>query len=301
MDEPLVFLNGRFLPRSQATLDIEDRGVMFADGVYEVVHFYAGRPFAMAAHQARLQRSLQAIALTPPAEACRLAPISAELVQRNRTPDAGVYWQITRGPAPRQHAFPARPRPTLLVMTQPVGPLDFAAPVSALRCITTEDVRWQHCCYKTLMLLANVLAKEKAHQAGCEEAILLRQGRVTEGSSTNVLALVQGTLRTHPADQWILEGVTRGVVLDLARRRGLRVVEQALTLDDLHAAEEVFLTGSTTELAAVTAIDGRPVADGRPGPVTTALYQAFIDCVAAECGITPASAPGTSAAPAPWA
>ena len=285
MDETFVYLNGKFIPRSQATIDIEDRGFMFADGVYELTHFYGGRPFAMAPHLARLGRSLKAMELAPPMEVEHLGQISAELVRRNNCPDAGVYWQITRGPAPRNHAFPKHVTPTVLVMTYPIKPMKHPSPVATIRAITAPDIHWHYPCYKTLMLLGNVLAKEHAHQAGADEAILHRDGKVTEGSSTNVIVIHDGVLRTHPADQWILEGVTRGAVLECARELDIRISEEALVLPALFSADEVFITGSTTEIAAVTHVDGRPIGGGKAGPVVQRLFDAFLCKVAKECGL----------------
>lgn len=284
MPDDIVYLNGRYLPKAQATLSVEDRGTLFGDGVYEVVRYYNGQPFAMAEHLARLKRSLAGIELAEPGDVPTLPAVSDELVRRNGSPDARVYWQITRGSAPRSHAFPQGVAPTVLVMTYPAAPLDRDAPVACWSAIALPDQRWGRCSIKSLMLLPNVLAREHARQQGCQEAILYRGESVTEGSAANVFAVCDGQLRTHPGDEHILGGVTRECVLRLAVALGIDVVERAVTLAELHAAEEVFFTGTTTLIAAATSIDGQRIGQGEPGDITARLYQALVQHIAEECG-----------------
>lgn len=281
--DPIVFLNGQYLPRSQATLSIEDRGTLFGDGVYEVLRYYAGRPFEMDAHMARLRRSLGGMQLAEPALAATLPQISDELVRRNRLPDAKLYWQITRGPAPRDHAFPAEVHPTVLAIAYPARPM--SDEVMRWRATLAEDVRWSCCWIKSLMLLPNVMAKSAARAAGCDEAILHREGVVTEGSSSNVFMVRGGEVWTHPADRWILGGVTRQVVIDVARAEGVAVHEACFTTDDLLGADEAFFSGTTTHVAAATHVEGQAIGDGEPGPVTRRLARAFARRVAAACGL----------------
>ena len=288
MDGPTpnyVYLNGQVLPRAQAHLDIEDRGAMFADGVYEVIRYYGGRPFALDRHLRRLDESLKALRIDPPAELPGLPAATLELLKKNGTPEASVYWQITRGVAERTHAIPPGLRPTVLAIAYPVPAVDHAAPPPAVSTILLPDERWGHCAIKSLMLLPNVLAKSRAHEAGADEAILHRGRKVTEGSSTNVMIVGQdGVLRTHRANERILHGVTRAIVLELAGELGVKVVERAFVTDDLFTAAEVFITGSTTQMAAVTAVDGKTVGGGKIGPVTLRLYRAFLERVGHECG-----------------
>lgn len=281
--EPFVYLNGRVLPKSEACLSVEERGVFFADGVYEVTRYYAGRPFELDRHLARLDRSLQAIRLPPPPELPQLPRITDDLLDRNGTPDAKVYWQITRGPAPRDYALPRAARPTVLVIAYALGPIDLGEPCPTLRAATAPDERWSNCWIKSLMLLANMLAANAALDAGADVAILHRDGRVTEGAAANVFVVRDGVLWTHPADRWILPGVTRAVVLDLARELGLPVREEAVAVDELRAADEVFLTGTTTQVAAVTSVDGQTIGGGVPGPITRRLHAAFLDRVRQAC------------------
>lgn len=285
-NEPLVYLNGGFVPRSQATLDIEDRGAMFADGVYEVIRYYNGRPFRLQDHIHRLRTSLNEIELPPPPAVEHLDAIGNDLLQRNRLGDAKLYWQITRGSAPRDHAFPmpAKP-PTVLGIAYQQPPLNSASPAATATAILTEDLRWPMCSIKSLMLLPNVLAKNKARLAGADEAILHRQGRVTEGTATSVFAVRAGELWTHEANQWVLGGITRQALLELARQAGTPVVEQALTTEQLLHADEVLMCGTTSHVTAVVAVDGQPIGDGRIGPITAKLHAALLDHIRQTCGL----------------
>lgn len=288
----LLYLNGDYLPPSQAHLSPLDRGVLFGDGVYEVIRIYGGVPFELDAHAARLTDSLRGIRLDVPGVAEQLSQVTHELIRRTGLHDAKVYWQVTRGPADhRDHAFPTPIHPTVLATIDPLPPLrpplrpPLAPPLGpdeplpSVTAITRPDERWSQCWIKSLMLLPNVLAKQAARDAGCDEAILHRGGVVTEGSSTSVLMVRKGRLETHPLDGSILPSVTRRVVLDLARAMVLEVREQAVTLSDLHHADEVMIVGTTTQIAAVTRLDGRLVGNGRPGRVTRQLHEAFVASV----------------------
>ncbi|MFA9476872.1 aminotransferase class IV [Phycisphaerales bacterium AB-hyl4] len=271
----LVYLNGEFLPYDQASLSIDDRGTLFSDGVYEVLEYFAGRPFAMQQHVDRLKYSLAGICIDPPSVVDELPAISDELIRRNDMPDARVYWQVTRGPAPRNHLPPSDPTPTVLVTTTPTQPLSSNPPARQWKAITHEDLRWKRCCYKTLMLLPNTLAKQQAKRDGCQEAILHQGVAVTEGGSTNVFVVRDGELWTHPANEAILRGITRDLVIDYARAMDLTVHETAVTLDELRQADEVFVTGTTTHVTAITHIDGHPIQLGEVGPVTASLHDAY--------------------------
>ncbi len=283
----IVYLNGQMLPYGEASLPIEDRGTLFGDGVYEVVRYYAGRPFAMDQHVSRLRRSLEAIGIDP-LLTDDLPQASDALLAANGLADAKLYWQITRGPATRSHLMPSEPGPSVLMIAYALHRLDPEAEPGEMSAITVPDTRWTECWIKSLMLLPNSLAKTKANQAGCEEAIFVREktdsesGRsgvakhVTEGSSTNVFAVIDGVLRTHPADRWILGGVTRDALLKLAAELEIPVQETAFTPDALHSAAEVFACSTTTELIAITQIDGQGIGDGRVGPISKHLHRAFV-------------------------
>ncbi|MFN3168240.1 MAG: aminotransferase class IV [Phycisphaeraceae bacterium] len=281
MHATTVYLNGEYLPRDAAKLGVDERGVYFADGVYEVVRYFNGKPFTLAEHLGRLKRSLDGIDLDYDAD--DIAGVSDELVKRNGLQDARVYWQVTRGVAPRDHVIGDDLVPTVFLSAESAPPLTADAPLHTLAAVTTLDDRWHNCWIKSLMLLPNTLAKTRAAKAGAGEAVFVRDGRVTEGASTNVFAVFDGELYTHPADRFILEGITRNVVIDLAKQLGVPLHGQAFTAADLPAADEVFVTGTGTLLASVTALDGKPVADGRPGPVTQQLWRAFVDRVHRDC------------------
>ena len=282
-DDPLVYLNGQFLPHSEARLSVEDRGTMFADGVYEVVVFRGGQPLAIDKHLHRLGRSMGGIRLPATDAIDELPRISAELVQRNGYADAKVYWQITRGSAKRDHPIKLDLDPTLLVIAYPVPPLDLDAPAPTVTALLVEDERWANCWIKSLMLLPNVLAMSKARDAGADEAILHRNGIVTECSAHNVMIVRDGVLSTHPADRSILGGVTRDIVLGLACSLKIAAHERQFTTADLLGAAEVLICGTTANVAAVLRVDDQTIGNGQVGPVTAQLHQAMIDHVAREC------------------
>ncbi len=281
MHAPIVHLNGQFLPRDQARLAVDKRGIYFADGVYEVVRYFHGRAFTLTEHLDRMGRSLAGIDFH--FDPAPLAQLSDELVRRNNLTEARVYWQVTRGVAPRNHIIDPSIQPTLFLSAEAATRLAVDEPIKSITAITTLDDRWHNCWIKSLMLLPNTLAKTKAARAGCGEAIFVRDGRVTEGSSTNLFAVFDGELYTHPADRYILEGITRNVVIELAKELDIAIHEQAFSAADLHAAEELFITGTGTLLCAVSAVDGKPIAGGQPGAITQQLWQAFLQRIADDC------------------
>lgn len=285
-DDSLVYLNGQILTKRQANFGIEDRGLFFADGVYEVTRYYHGQPLALDGHLARFRRSLAEIGLTEPADLPKLHDITLELLKNNRTPEASVYWQITRGiSSPRQHPFPdpTKIKPSVMILPYPVKAIRIDQPIATLTAACVPDVRWHRCDIKTLMLLANSLGKNQAMARGADEAILHRGQAITEGSATNVYVVRRGVIRTHPSDGHILPGITRDIVIDLARQLGIPLVEQPAMLDELCHANEVFITGTTTQVACVVKIDGQPVHHGRPGPIAQRLHQAMLAKIMRDC------------------
>lgn len=272
----IVYWNRDYVPLEKATVSVEDRGFLLGDGIYEVVRVYGGRPFRLADHLQRLHQSAAAAQLPLPDNADDLPDIIQHLLEANNVLDTNVYIQCTRGYShPRQHAFPAQVQPTMLVMLTPIIPLAPGAREQGVSAITVPDVRWRRCDIKTIMLLPNAMAKTQAHDAGAYEAILVRDGLVTEGSSANVMAVINGELRTHPEDTDILGGITRLVVLELASQLGIPLREEAFTVPEMYAAQEVFLCSSSPEILAVTSIDGQIIGRSKPGPVTQRLYEAF--------------------------
>ncbi|MEX2670882.1 MAG: aminotransferase class IV [Phycisphaeraceae bacterium] len=272
--EDFVYLNGTYLPRGKACLSVEDRGTLFADGVYEVVRYVDGRSFAMQDHLDRLRRSLAGVRLAEPKIVADLPAISDELVGRNQLANAKVYWQITRGPGPRNPLLPTDPRPSVLAMTYPCPPLP-DEPAAPIRAVLIEDVRWAHCWIKSLMLLPNVLARDEAIRAGAADAILHRQGVVTEATSANVMLVREGQIITPPTDGRILAGITRQHQLAVARSLNMAVHERAVTCDALFAADEIWLTSTTLEVQPVSHVNGRAIGDGGVGPLAGRVARAF--------------------------
>lgn len=274
----IVFFNGRFLPKDEVRISPDDRGFLFADGAYEVIRIYAGRPFMMEEHLDRLRYSLGELRITLPGQQIEdLARIAGELIRLNDLAqgEATIYIQVTRGEAPRKHAFPSGPTPpTLYVTASPFHP-PLEKWEQGVGVILVPDVRWTRCDIKSLMLAANVLANQAAKERGAEEAIFVRDGIITEGTHTNVCAVFAGQLVTHPATNQILAGITRGLVLDLCSRIGIPSRQAPIPVADLPSAGELLLLGTTTQVMPVVQVDGRPVAGGRPGPVTRRLQESF--------------------------
>jgi D-alanine transaminase len=272
-----AFINGQFLPLAEASVSIEDRGFQFGDGVYEVIRTYGGRPFKLDAHLERLNRSAEAIGLRQPYSLERWADYIVEGLRLAAFPEAKIYVQITRGVAPRDHVYGPDLEPTIVMTIREMHPLAAAVQAAGVEAMTLEDVRWGRCDIKSINLLANVLARQQAKRAGVFEAILVRGGEITEGAVSNVVVVENRTLITAPEGPLILSGVTRAVVLALARQEGLDIQERYPSQRQLVGASEVFLTGTTVEVLAVVRIDGKPIGVGGPGPVTRSLAKRFLE------------------------
>lgn len=271
----VAFVNGAFVPLAEAKVSIEDRGFQFGDGIYEVIRTYKGRPFALEAHLVRLDRSAMALDLRQPYSHAEWTHHILEGVRRAAYPEAKIYVQLTRGVAPRDHVYPAQVAPTVVMTIRELHPLDRSVQVAGVEAMTTEDIRWGRCDIKSVNLLANVLARQQAKQAQVFEAILVKEGLVTEGAVSNVMVVRGGVVVTAPEGPRILSGVTRGVVLEVARSEGLSIQEQFVSRADLYGADEVFLTGTTVEVLAVVRVDGKIIGDGRPGPIAQRLAAGF--------------------------
>jgi D-alanine transaminase len=275
----LVYLNGAFLPPEQAQISVFDRGFVFADGVYEVIPAYGGRPFRLPQHLARLDNSLAGIRLSNPLSAREWRTVFTRLVEAGGGGDQSVYLQVTRGPAERDHAFPKQIAPTVFAYSQTLKYPEPALLTVGVAAITVPDIRWQRCDIKAIALLPNVLMRQQAIEQGVAEAILLRDGRMTEGSASNIFVVLKGTLVTPPKGPFILPGVTRDLALELAHAHGLACEERTVTESELRSAGEVMLSSSTKELLPITRLDGKPVGSGKPGPLHArlhALYQDYI-------------------------
>ena len=273
-----LYLNGEFLPLDQGRVSVEDRGFQFGDGVYEVVRVYKGKPFRLDKHLARLEQSVKGIEIAMPEPPEKLIEICLKLVQG--LTEAQIYLQVTRGTAPRVHAFPADIRPTFVAYAKAVTP---HAPDRVYSLKTLVDDRWGRCHLKTICLLPNILGKQRAIEAKCDEGLFVRDGLVTEGTSSNAFFVRDGALLTHPSDNRILNGVTREAVLELARQLGVRVRFQPVPIAEAMTAQEAFVTGTLTEIMPAVSIDGKPVGKGIPGPVTLKLRGAFRELTSKEC------------------
>lgn len=273
-----AYVNGRYLPRAQAAVDVEDRGYQFADGVYEVIAVIRGRAVDLEPHFDRLDRSLAELDIDPPCSRAALRLILGRLLRLNRLRDGIVYIQVSRGVAPRNHGFPAfGTRPSLVMTTAPRRPPDEAAVTRGASVICLPDNRWGRPDIKSVSLLPNVLAKQQALESGATEAWFVdRHGLVTEGSATNAW-IVNGNreIVTRPLGRELLAGITRSAVAEAAKTNNFRLVERAFTVEEAKAAAEAFITSTTSFVMPVTRIDGDPVADGAPGPVTRALLDAY--------------------------
>jgi D-alanine transaminase len=273
----IAYVNGRYRPLHSAAVAPEDRGYQFADGVYEVIKVLRGQPRDLERHLDRLARSLAALDIAPPMTRRALESVLHETLRRNQLANALVYLQVTRGTAPRNHLFPKRARPSLVItVRRPAFPSERERE-QGVGVITQPDLRWGRCDIKSISLLPNVLARQSAAAAGCREAWLVdREGIVTEGSASNAYIVdAAGRLITHPLNQRILGGVTRSVVLQLARQDGIEVVEQAFSVDQAYAAREAALSSTSSWLLPVTSIDGRPVSNGMPGHVVRRLMALY--------------------------
>jgi D-alanine transaminase len=271
----LILIDDRFLPESEASVSYMDRGYYFGDGIYEVFRIYNGQLYEKPAHYERLIRTAREVKMRLPAPIETIDDRLTELLERSGVRNGILYVQITRGVAPRSHAFPpAETKPVLLAycneLERPVGKMQ-----SGISAITLPDIRWLRCDLKTLNLLGSVLAKQEAAEAGADDVILHRDSIVTECSASNLMIVKDGEVWTHPADHLILHGITRAVVLRLAEENGIPTHETAFSLETLRQADEVFLTGTTMELFPIVTIDGVSVGGGQPGPVTRKLQAAF--------------------------
>ncbi len=271
----LYFKNGEYTEKDKLSISVDDRGYYFGDGVYEVIKVYGGKLYTAAEHFERFLSSAQKIRMPLPYTVEEFTGIAEELVRANGITEGHVYLQATRGIAPRVHNFPGDdvlPMITAYAIDnpRPLGKLEKGVAVK-----TVDDIRWLRCDIKSLNLLANVMAKQEAVEAGCGEAVFVRDGIVTEGSSSNIFGVKDGILYTHPATNLILNGITRRVVLKCCAAESIGVMEEPYSLGELRGMDEVFLTSTTSEITPIIAIDGEPVGDGTPGPVTSRLQRVF--------------------------
>ncbi len=276
----IAYVNGRYVPHGAAAVHIEDRGYQFADGVYEACEVRDGAIIDARRHLDRLDRSLSELRIDAPLGRKGIEVVMREVVRRNRVRDGLVYLQVTRGVAPRDHAFPKGASPALVVTAKPMSRAAADRRADAgVAAITVPDNRWERVDIKTVGLLPNVLAKQAAREAGAYEALFVdADGNVTEGSSTNFWIVTRdGRLVTRPAEHGILRGITRAVVLEVAANQGLEVEERPLSVEEAKTAREAFITAASTVVMPIVRIDDAVIGNGAPGSIATTLRQRFHD------------------------
>ena len=279
----IAYVSGAYVPHRQAAVHIEDRGYQFADGVYEVIAVRGGKLIDEEPHLRRLHRSLGELRIPMPIGDAALRVVLREVVRRNGVGTGNVYLQVTRGVAPRDHAFPKSAKPSLVVTSRPSRGPDSRLGESGIAVITIPDIRWKRCDIKSISLIPNVLGKQQAREAGAFEAWQIdSEGRITEGTSTNAWIVTDdATVVTRAADTAILNGVTRLAVLDIIAREGYRLDERPFAIEEARTAREAFLTSTTVDLLPVVRIDGIPVGDGKPGPLSRKLRASYLAHAAA--------------------
>jgi D-alanine transaminase len=273
----VVYLNGEFLPRERATLSVDDRGFIFGDGIYEVTRVVNGRLFEADRHMRRLQYGLRGIGIDPQLTPEQLIDIHDQLIRENglTSGEGTVYLQITRGAAPRTHYFPPASTPPTVFLSASSFTPNHAQREQGATAVTYPDIRWSRCDLKTVNLLGAVLAKQHAVAAGSLEAVFIRDGVITEGSHTNVFGVIDGELRTYPRSNYILPGITRDVVLELAVEERVAVRETPIFQQEIGRLDELFVTGTTSDVTPIVQLDGRPVGSGKPGRITRQLAAAL--------------------------
>jgi D-alanine transaminase len=274
-----VYLNGRYLPVNQAQVSVLDRGFLFGDGVYEVIPVFSDKPFRLHEHLLRLDDSLNGIRLPSPFNHKEWKEIFSSLVEQNGGGNLSIYLQVTRGASDkRDHSLPEKPRPTVFAMCAPM-PLSIPPEEQNGACaITLEDNRWHACNVKAITLLANILLRQKAVDKGCAEAILLRNGIVTEGAASNLFAVISNKLVTPPKSNHVLPGITRDLIIELANANYLPCEERLITEAELHQASEIWVTSSTREILPIIKLDEHIIGEGKPGPLwlkMQTLYQNY--------------------------
>jgi D-alanine transaminase len=273
----IVYLNGEFMPLENARISVLDRGFIFGDGVYEVIPVYSRHPFRLREHLARFERSHQAIRISNPLTDAEWTQLVQDLIARNSGDDQSIYLQVTRGVAKRDHAFPKDSKATVFGMSSPLSTPSRATVEAGIPAITTIDYRWLKCDVKSTSLLGNCLLRQAAADAGAIEVVMFRDGFLTEGSSSNVFAVKNGTVLATPKNNLVLPGITYDVVIELAQAHGLPLEVRPIAEAEVRAADEIWVTSSTKEVLAVTTLDGKPVGSGKPGPVFRRMHQLYQD------------------------
>ena len=274
----MVFLNGKFMPVDEARVSVLDRGFIFGDGVYELIPVYSRVPFRMDEHLARLERSLAAVRIRNPYRRAEWRDIILQLVAKQPFEDQGVYFQVTRGVAKRDHAFPKDATPTVFAMSNPLvnPPQELVGRGAAA--VSAVDDRWHRCDIKSISLVGNCLLRQVSADVGAVETILFRDGMLTEASASNVFVVKGGVILSPPKSNLILPGITYDVIAEIAQAAGMPLEYRSVSEAEVRTADEIWVTSSSKEVLAIVTLDGKPVAGGKPGPVfrrVHALYQDF--------------------------
>jgi D-alanine transaminase len=270
-----AYLNGDYLPLEECKVSVLDRGFIFGDAIYELIPVYNSKPFYLDAHLQRLARSLGQIQISDPHSNDVWKKIISDLIEQSGMSQLSVYLQVTRGVAKRDHTYPVNTTPTVFAMTNAWPAVNPDMYIKGLAVITAEDMRWDRCDIKVTSLLANVMKKQQAAESNADEAILIRDGSVLEGSATNVFIVKEGHVMSAPKNNLILPGITRDVVVEILNENNVPLLEQAPTQQQLQQADEVWITSSTKECAPVTTVDGKPVGDGKPGELWQKVYNLY--------------------------
>lgn len=280
MSQQTIYLNGEYIPLSEAKVSVLDRGFIFGDGIYEVIPVYAGKALRLAHHLQRLQNSLDAVRIKNPLSNIEWENIINKLIadtdsQYSAAQDQSIYLHITRGVAHRDHSFPHNSKATVFVMSNILHPVDPELLKTGVAAITLDDIRWKYCNIKAIALLPNILLRQQAVDAGAVEAILVRDGKMTEGAASNVFIVKDGIIKTPPKDQYLLPGITRDLVVELALEHNMPLEETAITEEEFLVADEIWLTSSTKEILPVTTINEKAVGNAKPGLIWQKMQQTY--------------------------
>jgi D-alanine transaminase len=272
-----VYLNGKFLPIEEAAVPVLDRGFIFGDGVYEMIPVYSRHAFRLQEHIRRLQQSLAALRIENPHTEAEWQSLLLALIEKNESEDQSLYLQVTRGPAPRDHAFPPTSVPTVFMMSNPLIVSTREQYEHGIAAISTRDIRWDRCDIKAISLLPNVLMRQMAVDAGAVETVMFRDGILTEGAASNILAVEAGVILAPPKDRHMLPGITYDLILELAEANAIPVEIGYFEEARIRASDELWITSSTKEVLAIVTLDGQPIGNGQPGPMFRRMYQLYQD------------------------
>ena len=272
-----VFLNGKFMPIEEAKVPVLDRGFIFGDGIYELVPVYSRAPFRLEGHLARMERSLSEVKIANPYSRAEWTRIIEQVIEKQSFDDQGVYWQITRGVAKRDHAFPKNVQPTVFMMSNPLVNPPREIVENGGKAVTAPDFRWHRCDLKTISLIGNCMLRQLSAEEGAVETILFRDGKLTEASASNAYIVRNGVIATPPKDNLILPGITLDVVLDIVKRGSLPLEVREISQAEVFAADEVWVSSSSKEIVAIVELDGKTIGAGKPGPVFRKAWQLYQD------------------------